>query len=255
MRADVRCTLLLICTVLMAVPSAHAENPSFADLLARAKAQAAANHRWTPPNDNMTETVMRMIDLIPTATPAQLSELSALIESSRLRPLPTTSKADLTTEDQLSPVVPPPLASQAPASPAIAGPASPPVLPAHPGPDPVGPLALGQGLPSPITHGRVAPGQAIPNTTSGAAVFFARGLDAERHGDFSGARRFYYSAAQQGDAAAARNLGRLYDPAYLKRTTLGGIDPDPALARNWYERAVRLGDAEAGPLLETLSVR
>jgi hypothetical protein len=131
--------------VLMTVLSAHAENPSFADVLARAKAQAAAGHRWTPPDDNMTETVKRMTDLIPTATPAQLSELSALIESSRLGPLPTTSKADLTTEDRLSPGVPPPLASPPPAPPAIAGPASPPVLPAHPGPDPAGPLALGQG--------------------------------------------------------------------------------------------------------------
>jgi TPR repeat protein len=86
-------------------------------------------------------------------------------------------------------------------------------------------------------------------------VLFARGLDAELHGDFSGARRFYSSAAQQGDAAAARNLGRLYDPAYLKQVALGGIDPDPALARHWYERAVRLGDTEAGPLLQALSVR
>jgi TPR repeat protein len=86
-------------------------------------------------------------------------------------------------------------------------------------------------------------------------VLFARGLDAELHGDFSGARRFYASAAQQGDAAAARNLGRLYDPVYLKQVALGGIDSNPALARHWYERAVRLGDAEAGPLLQALSVR
>jgi TPR repeat protein len=86
-------------------------------------------------------------------------------------------------------------------------------------------------------------------------VLFARGLDAELHGDLSGARRFYSSAAQQGDAAAARHLGRLYDPTYLKQTALGGVDPDPALARQWYERAVRLGDTEAGPLLEALSVR
>jgi TPR repeat protein len=86
-------------------------------------------------------------------------------------------------------------------------------------------------------------------------VLFARGLDAEHRGDVSGARRFYLSAAQQGDAAAARNLGRLYDPVYLAQTTLGGIDPDPALAQRWYERAIRLGDAEAAPLLEALSTR
>ena len=64
------------------------------------------------------------------------------------------------------------------------------------------------------------------------------------------ARRFYASAVQQGSAAAARNLGRLYDPIYIERTAMGGIDPDLALARHWYERAVAMGDPEAAPLLE-----
>jgi TPR repeat protein len=36
---------------------------------------------------------------------------------------------------------------------------------------------------------------------------------------------------------------------------LGGIDPDPALARHWYERAVAMGDPVAGPLLEALALR
>jgi TPR repeat protein len=84
---------------------------------------------------------------------------------------------------------------------------------------------------------------------------FARGQQAERQGDISGARRFYSSAAQQGHAMAARDLGRLYDPAYLKQTAQGGIDADPAIARQWYERAIAMGDAEAGPLVEALSLR
>jgi hypothetical protein len=265
MRADIRCVLLAICAVLMTVLSAHAENRSFADLLIQAKAQAAAGHRWTPPGDNMTETIMRMIDLIPTATPAQLSELSALIESGRANPVPTALRSDLMTEDRPAQAVPAPPASQPLASPVTAELAPPPVLPARPGPERAGQFALGQVPPSPITpspitpnpitHGPIVPGQTIPDAGSRAAVLFARGLDAELHGDLSGARRFYFSAAQQGDAAAARDLGRLYDPTYLKQIALGGVDPDPALARHWYERAVRLGDAEAGPLLEALSVR
>ena len=108
----------------------------------------------------------------------------------------------------------------------------------------------------------VAPGDAKPNpdkATSGpgarAALLFARGLDAERLGDLSVARRFYASAAAQGDAAAALHLGRLYDPAYLRGVALGGVDPNPALARAWYERAISLGDPAAGPLLEALSAR
>lgn len=91
--------------------------------------------------------------------------------------------------------------------------------------------------------------------TTRALELFARGQEAERQGNVSGARRLFGAAVEQGSAAAARSLGRLYDPAYLKQTALGGIDPDAALARRWYERAVTMGDAEAGSLLEALAVR
>jgi TPR repeat protein len=88
-----------------------------------------------------------------------------------------------------------------------------------------------------------------------ATELFARGQQAERQGDISGARRLYSTAAQQGHAMAARNLGRLYDPVYLGQTALGGIDADPAIARQWYERALAMGDAEASPLVKALSAR
>jgi hypothetical protein len=88
-----------------------------------------------------------------------------------------------------------------------------------------------------------------------ATDLFVRGEQAEQLGNFSGARRYYASAVQLGSATAARNLGRLYDPVFLKRTTLGGIDPDLARARHWYELAVAMGDPEATPLLEALASR
>jgi TPR repeat protein len=83
----------------------------------------------------------------------------------------------------------------------------------------------------------------------------ARGQEAEQLGDVSGARRFYASAVQLGSATAARNLGRLYDPVFLSRTALGGIDPDLGQARHWYELAVAMGDPDAAPLLEALALR
>lgn len=181
-------------------PARSADKATFAELLAKAQAQAAAGHRWSPPGDNMTETVAGMMDMIPTATPQQLAELSALLEKD---------------------------GSHAP-------PARPPNQTA-----------------SPLPHSTAPSGP--PSARS--VELLSRGKDAEHLGDVSGARRYYASAAAQGNAAAALALGRLYDPTYLKQTAFGGIEPDPALARHWYERAAALGDAEAGPLLEALSVR
>lgn len=239
MSAGIRNCLLAIYTVLITALPAYAETRTFADLLAQAKVQAATGHRWTPPGDNMTETVMHMMDIIGTATPAQLSELSGLLDGGLSVPPPPAPSADSPTEERPARAVPAPPASPPPAV-ALAAPTSPPALPDHPEPGPASPIISSQAVPAPGSR---------------AGVLFARGLDAELRGDISGARRFYLSSANQGDAAAARNLGRLYDPAYLKQNALGGVDPDPALARHWYERAVRLGDPEAGLLLEALSVR
>jgi TPR repeat protein len=83
----------------------------------------------------------------------------------------------------------------------------------------------------------------------------ARGKSAEQLGNVSGARRLYFGAATLGNAAAALALGRLYDPMFLKQNALGGLDPDPELARHWYQRAAALGDPEAGRFLEALSGR
>jgi TPR repeat protein len=88
-----------------------------------------------------------------------------------------------------------------------------------------------------------------------AAELFERGNQAQAEGDVSGARRYYLVAAEQGSPQAASRLGQLYDPTYLKQTAIGGIDPDPALARKWYERAVELGDAQAKSLLNALAER
>ena len=140
-----------------------------------------------------------------------------------------------------------PLASQAPVAPDAAPFAAPPGPNAPPlaSLEPHAPVAAGVALPSLV--------KPVPDNR--AALLFAQGVDAENRGDFSAARRYYSSAAQRADGAAARSLGRLYDPAFPRRSALGGIDPDPAQARLWYERAVQLGDTEAGRLLGSLSAR
>jgi hypothetical protein len=286
-------------------PGRGEERPSFADLLTRAQAQAALGHRWSPPGDNMTETISTMMDLISTATPKQLADLSALLEadSSRaktqapkaqvaqpfateatLEPAPVAPKPPLpiavepiaakplpgVTLEPIAPLPPPAVALE----PVVAKP--PPVIalePVAPKPPPaialdpvvakpppaIAPEPVVPKPPPAIALGAVAakppPAPVVLRPSPRALELFARGQNAERQGDVSGARRLYATAAEQGSATAARSLGRLYDPGYLKQTALGGIDPDPVLARHWYERAVAMGDAQAAPLLQALAAR
>jgi hypothetical protein len=173
----------------------------------------------------MTETISAMMDMISTATPKQLADLSALLEGDSSRAPPSTPQVSRPVAAETA-IAPEPVSPKP--SPAIA------LEPVPPRPAPA-PVAIRPG----------------PR----AADLFARGQEAERQGDVSGARRLYATAADQGSATAARSLGRLYDPGYLKQTALGGIDPDPALARHWYERAVAMGDAQAAPLLQALAAR
>jgi hypothetical protein len=221
----VRLCLVTAVAVATQSPGRADDRPSFADLLTRAQAQAASGHRWSPPGDNMTETISAMMDMISTATPKQLADLSALLEG------------DASHAPASTPQVPRPVTPETAIAPEPVVPKQPPAM------------AMETVAPTP------APAPVVIHPSPRAADLFARGQDAERRGDVSGARRLYATAADQGSATAARSLGRLYDPGYLKQTALGGIDPDPALARHWYERAVAMGDAQAAPLLQALAAR
>src|ERR1700733_6560774 len=91
-RADWLSCLIVAGVVLATTRPALADDPNFADLLARAEAQAAAGHRWAPSGDNVTETVGAMMKLISSATPEQLAELSNLLERDATRlPHPATA--------------------------------------------------------------------------------------------------------------------------------------------------------------------
>jgi hypothetical protein len=385
--------LIIAGAITAAARPAFADGPNFADLLARAEAQAAAGHRWAPSGDNMTETVSAMMALVSSATPEQLAELSALLkrDATRLphsaagseavsepaqpaaaataepdraveqpalpavtsepdrpveqpaassaamsepdrpveRPTPPAARfkldrpaerpaASAATSEPDRPVERPtaPAATLEPDRPAerpavsvarsepdrpVERPASPakrfePDRPAErpavsaarsepdrpvsrPGvptatsqPDravarPVVPAATSepdrratrpgaQAMATEPERASTKPSASVARRPSPRATdLLARGQEAEQLGDVSGARRFYASAVQLGSATAARNLGRLYDPVFLSRTALGGIDPDLGQARHWYELAVAMGDPDAAPLLEALALR
>jgi hypothetical protein len=239
--------LLAVCAIIATALPAFGQKPTFAELLARAQTQAAAGHKWTPAGDNMTETVVDMMDLIPTATAEQLAQLSELLEIDKARPPRQAREPAIGEQTTKATPAPDPFADTARTPPDMATATAVPVRPVPPAPDTTATV--------PVRPAPNAAAQIAPRPGPRAMDLFARGQQAELRGDVSGARRFYSSAAQQGHAIAARDLGRLYDPGYLKLTALGGIAPDPAMARRCYEQAIAMGDAEAGPLLEALSLR
>src|SRR5665648_254490 len=60
-------------------------------------------------------------------------------------------------------------------------------------------------------------------------------------GYFAGARAYFERAAEAGSGAAALALGATYDPAFIAALGVQGIKPEPAAAKDWYDRAAALG--------------
>ena len=76
--------------------------------------------------------------------------------------------------------------------------------------------------------------------------------DFVRNRDFSSARLLLRRAAEAGSAAAALSLGETFDPLVIRQLHAIGVQPDPAKAREWYERAAQLGSDAASQHLAKL---
>ena len=225
-------SLVAIGVVLATVsPTLAGDKPSFDELLTRAQSQAALGHRCRrPPGNNMTETIAAMVDMIPTATPEQLRRSRHCCKAMRRglrRQGGRRSRRPIARRSQSHP------------------------RPSHQ----TEPRRTRTHVRRSRTRVRRTrrcvrrvghDGEAAAPSAAGWADCrefaiarggtLARGQEAERQGDVSGARRLYAAAAEQGSATAARSLGRLYDPVYLKQTALEGIDPIPAsraTGMNW----------------------
>jgi TPR repeat protein len=64
-------------------------------------------------------------------------------------------------------------------------------------------------------------------------------------GDIAPARLLLERAADAQEASAALLLAQTYDPAVLGTPDMRSITPDPAMAREWYQKAARLGSLDA----------
>jgi hypothetical protein len=89
-----------------------------------------------------------------------------------------------------------------------------------------------------------------------ASGFFKKGQESLAAGNVSAARLFFERAADVGLAEGALALAATFDPDELARQkVLGGVQPDPAAARRWYERAREMGAAEAESHITRLGAR
>jgi hypothetical protein len=89
-----------------------------------------------------------------------------------------------------------------------------------------------------------------------ARLLMQKGDESLRSGKITAARLFYQRAAESGWAPAALALGGSYDADELARLhVLGGVQPNAAEAKKWYEMAKTLGAPEAGARLIRLGQR
>jgi len=91
-----------------------------------------------------------------------------------------------------------------------------------------------------------------PQERESAEKMVARGESDLADGNVALARQFFLRAATAGLARGALLLAATYDPRELARLGVLGLQPNPALARKWYERAQELGAPEAAERLASL---
>ena len=80
-----------------------------------------------------------------------------------------------------------------------------------------------------------------------------RGQQLLATGDIAPARLLLQRAALGGSAHAALILGGTYDPDVLREIGVLGFAPNPAKAREWYQKALELGASEASRRLDRLA--
>ncbi len=104
---------------------------------------------------------------------------------------------------------------------------------------------------------RVAAGPAAAGAPGDAKVEFLvqRGEALLRGADAVSARHFFARAAETGSAEAAAAMAASYDPLYLERNAIRGVDSDPEQAAAWYRVAVARGDQAAAERLNALLAR
>ena len=176
-------------------------------------------------------------------------EGSILAEKSAILSIATPSANDtLTIARGAAPSAPPPSAEPAPK------PVSTPR--ANSGAESVAALPVNTP-PAPAATGSLRTPKTLTfEETEKVQVFMQKGEEYMLSGNINLARLFYKRSADAGWAPGALALAETYDAEELARMeVVGGIQPDPALAKKWYEVARDLGSATAQQKLQRLGQR
>jgi len=105
----------------------------------------------------------------------------------------------------------------------------------------------------PVSGSALASGGGTQLDNNEIAMLVTRGKGFLKDGDLASARLLFQRAAAAGNAEAAFILGTTFDPLFIRRMGVVGMEPDIARAREWYERAAELGSADASQQLTLLT--
>jgi TPR repeat protein len=122
-------------------------------------------------------------------------------------------------------------------------------------PKPTSVLALAPVASSPVSGPAPASGGTTQPDNNEIAMLVRRGKDFLKDGDLASARLLLQRAAAAGNAEASFILGTTFDPRFIRRMGVVGMESDIARAREWYKRAAELGSAEASQQLATDGTR
>jgi TPR repeat protein len=113
--------------------------------------------------------------------------------------------------------------------------------------------AVALTVPVPVAAAPTNP-QLSPQQERTAALLTSRGDAMLAIKDISAARKLYELATTLRSVAAATRLASTYDPRYMDKLGIIGMQPDVAMAVNWYDHAAKLGDRDAAQRMRELDV-
>jgi TPR repeat protein len=229
-------------------------------LFANTKASLAdtAANLASPPTQSANQTAalqtrpalepVKAPELVVSARTASADQLAPEIPPSfGTRAVPPPTQRGAPTRDEIASAFktarqsPPDVAAPSPAAaPAAAAPVVP--APVAAAPAPAAPVNVATIAPAPAVSAAPAVRRIDPDELA-ALLKRAKGLMAI--GDIEPARLLLKRAADTQEPSAAFLLAETYDPAVLGRQDMRSITPDPARAREWYQKAAAYGSREA----------